>query len=81
MLENKKINKREALMSVLFPRTIPYVMCPMCSKHMRFVAFEPTQRDDSYKMTFDCACGFKYQFDLAAEALARNDADIRSAPT
>jgi len=68
-------------MSVLFPRTIPYVMCPMCSKHMRFVAFEPMQRDDSYKMTFDCACGFKYQLsDLAAEALAHKDAGIRLAP-
>ena len=71
-------------MSVLsrkFPRTIPYVLCPMCSKHLRFVTFKPMHRDDSYKMIFDCACGFKYQLsESAAEALAHNDADIRLAP-
>ena len=38
---------------------IPIVLCPTCAKHMRFATFEPTTRDDRYRMTFDCGCGFK----------------------
>jgi hypothetical protein len=41
---------------------------------MRFATFEPTTRDDRYRMTFDCGCGFKYQLsDAAAEVLRRNE--------
>ena len=53
---------------------IPIVLCPKCAKRMRFATFEPTTRDDRYRMTFDCDCGFKYQLsDAAAEVLRRNE--------
>ena len=68
----------EAMSRKLRP-TIPIVMCPMCAMRMRFATYEPTERDDCSKMTFDCSCGFRYQLsETAAEALTRNAPKARN---
>ena len=55
--------------------TVPNV----CGVHMRFATYVPTEGDNSYRMTFDCSCGFKFQVsENVVKALARNDTGIKS---
>ncbi len=57
--------------------SIPTVLCPMCGDHMRLATCEPTEREDRYRMTFDCVCDFKFQVS-EAKALVRNGADVNT---
>jgi hypothetical protein len=51
----------------------------MCGVHMRFATWLPTEGDNSFRMTLDCSCGFKFQVsENVAKALARNETGIKS---
>jgi hypothetical protein len=50
-----------------FPAMFPIIVCPKCSRQMRFSHMEPAAFYD-YRIAYDCDCGFEYRQSKAAAA-------------
>ena len=50
-----------------FPAMFPTIVCPRCSRQMRFSHMEPAAYNDN-RIAYDCECGFEYRQSKAVAA-------------
>ena len=58
-----------------FPAMFPTIVCPRCSRQMRFSHMEPAAYND-YRIAYECECGFEHRQSKAAAA----EHNMRSKP-